>query len=263
MSNKQICRARCAHIQKLYRIKRKNTANTILQGHWREAYRGINHGVENVERYWADIYVTPTNGECQMAPPCRENRNWKVLAPITAEDVKEALNTMGNTTPGMDRLTAKEVSRWHLPSIASMFNLFLAAEILPETLASARVTLLPKMECPNSPSDFRPIAIASVLACALHKVISRRMREEFALQYAFLQRDGCLEASSLLHAILRKTQDEIRPLAATFLNLAKAFDTISHQAILNAAEKAGTPPPLLRYLNHLQYTPTQMYTLDL
>lgn len=132
-------------------------------------------------------------------------------------------------------------------------NIILATESLPASLSCARVAFLPKAECPEDPSNFRPIAISSVLACALHKVFSRRMREGFQsspLQYAFLQRDSCLEASSLLHALLRCTHDETRPLAVAFLDLTKAFDAISHQAILAAAEKAGTPPPLLKYLEH-------------
>ncbi len=80
------------------------------------------------------------------------------------------------------------------------------------------------------------------------------MREQFEFspfQYAFLQRDGCLEASALLHAVLRHSHEETKPLAAAFLDISKAFDSVSHQAILRAGEKAGTPPPLLRYLSQL------------
>ncbi len=65
------------------------------------------------------------------------------------------------------------------------------------------------------------------------------------------RRYGCLEASALLHAVLRHSHEETKPLAAAFLDISKAFDSVSHQAILRAGEKAGTPPPLLRYLSQL------------
>lgn len=58
-------------------------------------------------------------------------------------------------------------------------------------------------------------------------------------QHAFLKRDGCLEASSSLHAILRKVPDETRPIFMLFLDLAKAFNTMSHDA-LGCSKKGGS-----------------------
>lgn len=105
--------------------------------------------------------------------------NWSVVSPVTAEEIKVALHTMGKTSAGMDRWSAQEVLSWHLPSVAGLMNIILATERLPASLSCARVASLPKVECPEDPSNFRPIAISSVLACALHKVLSRRMREGF------------------------------------------------------------------------------------
>lgn len=65
------------------------------------------------------------------------------------------------------------------------------------------------------------------------------------LHHAFLQRDRCLEASLLLHAILRKVHDETRPIFMLFLDLAKTFNTVSHEAILDAARRVGALPPLI------------------
>ncbi len=161
---------------------------------------------------------------------------------------------MKRTSVGMDKLSSQELLTWHLPSLAGLMNMILATERLPSHLATARVTFLPKVESTVDPGDYRPIAISSVLARTLHKILSRRMRDHFKfspLEYAFLQRDGCLEASALLHAVLRRSHEEVKPMAAAFLDISKAFDSVSHNAILTAGRKAGTPPPLLRYLNQL------------
>ncbi len=163
---------------------------------------------------------------------------------------------MKRTSVGMDKLSSQELLTWHLPSLAGLMNMILATERLPSHLATGRVTFLPKVESPVEPGDYRPIAISSVLARTLHKILSRRMRDHFKtifspLQYAFLQRDGCLEASALLHAVLRRSHEEVKPMAAAFLDISKAFDSVSHNAILTAGRKAGTPPSLLRYLSHL------------
>ncbi len=55
----------------------------------------------------------------------------------------------------------------------------------------------------------------------------------------------------MLHAVLQHSHEETKPLVATFLDMSKGFDSVSHHAILRAGEKAGTPPPLLRYLSQL------------
>lgn len=70
-------------------------------------------------------------------------------------------------------------------------------------------------------------------------------------QYAFLEKDGCLEASTLLHTILRKAHGEMLPMSLLFLDVAKAFDTISHDILIKVAGAARLPPPLICYLKHL------------
>ncbi len=47
-SNKQVRRARYAHVQKLYKLKRKDAAHSVLEGRWREAYRGMDREVKGV-----------------------------------------------------------------------------------------------------------------------------------------------------------------------------------------------------------------------
>ncbi len=255
-SNKEIRRARFAHTQRLYKLKRKDAAHSILEGSWREAYRGLDRVVEGVEEYWAKVFETntPEIEPLESSPQSNGQIKWELIAPITAEEIRLALSTMKRTSVGMDKLLTQELLTWHLPSLASLMNMILATERLPSHLATARVTFLPKVESPVDPGDYRPIAISSVLARTLHKIILRRMRDQFKfspLQYAFLQRDGCLEASALLHAVLRRSHEEVKPMAAAFLDISKAFDSVSHNAILTAGRKAGTPPPLLRYLSQL------------
>ena len=68
---------------------------------------------------------------------------------------------------------------------------------------------------------------------------------------AFQQRDGCTEASSELHCVLRNPHSSVKSLAAAFIDVAKAFDTVSHHTILRLARRQGLPPPLLNYLCNL------------
>lgn len=108
-------------------------------------------------------------------------------------------------------------------------------EELPDVLKSVTVVFIPKTNNPTHLGDYRPMLIKSAITRVFHKIIARRLCKNLKfspLQYAFLEKDGCLEASSLLHAIMRRTHDNIVPVAMAFLDLTKAFDTISHDAIL-------------------------------
>lgn len=58
-------------------------------------------------------------------------------------------------------------------------------------------------------------------------------------------------SSVMLHMLLRQAHKENKPMAAAFLDLAKAFDMVSHSAILVAAKRAGMPAPLINYLTRM------------
>ncbi|MGL5226265.1 MAG: RNA-directed DNA polymerase [Aeromonas sp.] len=244
-------RKQYAAIQRLLNTNRKDAAAAVLDGSWREAWRDTARGPEGLVDFWSGVIG-------QSGPPAKtpgttsDGEHWALLDPISVEELRGALRSLTNKAVGMDKVTATNLLSWHLPSLASLLNLILVTESLPAPMARARITLIPKIPTPTNPNDYRPLAISSILTRALHKVIARRMRDQLEFspsQYAFLQRDGCLEASMVLHAALRNAHDYHRPLAMALLDLSKAFDTVTHEVLGEAAMKAGLPTPLLRYVN--------------
>ncbi|CAH8521965.1 unnamed protein product [Dicrocoelium dendriticum] len=76
-------------------------------------------------------------------------------------------------------------------------------------------------------------------------------------EVALQQRDGCLEASYVLQCILRRNQSDCLNAAMAFLDVAKAFDTVSCDTIIRAAAAHGAAPELQRYLRVL-YTSSRL-----
>lgn len=105
-SSKEVRRARYAHTQRLYKLKRKDAAHSILEGRWREAYRGLDRVVDGVEDYWAKVFETSTTGteHSEASPQSIGLIKWEVISPITAEEIRLALSTMRRTSVGMDKL---------------------------------------------------------------------------------------------------------------------------------------------------------------
>lgn len=93
----------------------------------------------------------PSDGEEEVEIGSGEAK-WAVVAPIVAEEVMAALRGLRKSAVGVDKITAKNLLTWHQPSLASLLNILMAVEFLPSTLARARVTLIPKIDVPKTPS---------------------------------------------------------------------------------------------------------------
>lgn len=250
---REIRRANYAAIQKLYKNRKRDAAQTVFSGRWRNAYRGHAPLPAQMDEYWAKVFESPSAID-NVKPEVPSEVLWSVMGKIATSEVTAALKGMRNSAPGLDRISAEELLTWHQPSLAAYYNLMLVAGGPPEHLACSRVTFLPKTDNPQAPGDYRPISIASTILRALHKILAWRLRDTLHLspfQHGFLKRDGCLEATALLHAILRKVHNSRKSCAMLFLDVAKAFDTVSHQTLFRVASAMGLPPPLVNYLRHL------------
>ncbi|KER23446.1 hypothetical protein T265_08668 [Opisthorchis viverrini] len=73
---------------------------------------------------------------------------------------------------------------------------------------------------------------------------SRRLQLP-SLQFAFLHQDGFLKAISLLHALFRHSSATSFNLCLVFVDISKAFDSLSHDIIIRSAEIFGASSGLV------------------
>lgn len=80
-------------------MNRKDAAHSILEGRWREAYRGLDREVNGVEEYWAKVFMTNTDESepWESSPQTNGKIKWELIAPIDAEEIRMALCTMKRT----------------------------------------------------------------------------------------------------------------------------------------------------------------------
>ena len=174
-----------------------------------------------------------------------------MIAPIAADEVAQSIRDMQGSSPGLDRITPAELRKRDPRLLSGYFNILLATSYLPAHLNAARITFVPKVPSPLEPTDFRPITVTSCIVRCLHKIIAKRWVEHFPhnrLQFGFLKRDGCFEATALLHAVLRHVHTDHKNLALASIDISKAFDCVSHESLLRSAISFGAPPPLVEYL---------------
>lgn len=176
-----------------------------------------------------------------------------ILFLITAQDIKNAFPPL-NSAPGPDGFTSRKLRAVPMPILRVLLNLLNLTRKVPVCLQGARTVFLPKKPEASAYSDFRPITMASVLMRLYHKILAHRLMESVDFDFrqrAFIPVDGCGENISILSAVLDEAKTRFRPLYLASVDLAKAFDRVSTEAILRGARLAGLSEGFLGYLEHL------------
>ena len=96
--------------------------------------------------------------------------------------------------------------------------------------------------------------MSDMVARCFHRILAKRMEIFLPFnirQKAFREGDSKAESVWFLQQLIQKHEDQLSPLTIAFVNVKKAFDSVSHQSIIMAAKRLGAPPPLLSYLAEL------------
>lgn len=201
--------------------------------------------------YWESIMTDARGGRPLGAR--QDDVIPSLWSPVSPDEVRGSLPGR-NTAPGPDGLSARVLHCTHVGVLCRIYNLILWCRRLPVHLRSARTVLVPKISEPVDPADYRPISVSSALVRGLHKVLARRMGRVIRLderQRAFRATDGCADNVFLLDLVLRYHHERHRPLHVASVDVAKAFDTVSHDAILETLRSRGCPVPMLEYVEAL------------
>lgn len=102
----------------------------------------------------------------------------------------------------------------------------------------------------ETPAD-RPISVSSVLTRTFHKILGTRLSRLVNLderQKAFLPLDGCAENIFKLDLFLRYHRRKFKPLHLASVDVAKAFDSVSHNTLRDTLISMGVPEPMLEYI---------------
>lgn len=199
--------------------------------------------------FWKGVMTSHSD----TVPEREESRNVEtsLWVPIEIGEVKKAFPA-NNTSPGPDGLTAQNLKSVPPAILMRILNIFMWCENIPEYLHESRTTLIPKKPEAEQPADFRPITVSSVLVRLYHKILANRMMKTIKIdtkQRAFRESDGCAENIFLLDITLRYHHKYHRPLFLASMDIAKAFDSVSHETIVQTLQIMGVPPPMIKYVH--------------
>nr|BAX24488.1 reverse transcriptase [Grammistes sexlineatus] len=250
-------RAKYREVQSLYNRNKKKAASLILDG---RANLACPIKPNIVYRAFCNIWGV---GDCFSSLgqfgslPQADNTPFCMW--VTPEEVMAILKrSKKDSAPGPDGISKCRLLRWDKDGkqLANLFNAIIYCGKLPACLKGSRTTLIPKSIDPDKLKkidQWRPITIGSQILRTFSGILAQRLNEAcrvHARQKGFIDSPGCSENLSTLEGLLRLSKRDRKPLAVVFIDFAKAFDTVSHQHILEVLRMRGLDEHIVGLIKH-------------
>lgn len=179
----------------------------------------------------------------------KHNEKSIFLYPINTGEVTNAITELKDKSGGVDNINTKIIKtiihQLQKP-LEHIFNQCIINSVWPDALKKAEVIPLHKSGKQNNTSNYRPISLISNIAKVFEKIIHKRIYS-FAIkhkifadnQYGFLKNRSTKDAFVKLTSKIYNNLDNSKPTIATFLDLAKAFDTVNHEILIKKLQIYG------------------------
>lgn len=201
-----------------------------------------------------DNGVVPRNLSCPT-------ESSAYLPRMSEEDLRIILFSFDSKkSPGYDGIRISDLRRnFHVLQEVLLFiiNGFLLTGTIPEELKTAVVKPLHKGGARNVIENYRPISILPVLMLVLEKHLLKAMNgflEKFNIlsitQHGFVTGRGTQSLLEDLSDLLYDTFENNQFACALFLDVRKAFDTLSHKVLLGKIFDAGFRGPFFALLKN-------------
>uniref|UniRef100_A0A3B3V1B0 Reverse transcriptase domain-containing protein n=1 Tax=Poecilia latipinna TaxID=48699 RepID=A0A3B3V1B0_9TELE len=225
-------------IQYLYMNNMAAAASLILDG--KEA-ASCNIPLKRIEKTYSELWEKEDRyGELGVFGTLPEADNEPLLMAITPNEVLAALRgSKGKSAPGPDGLRKSHLLRWDKDGklLACLYNTILYNSKLPKLLKCSRTTLVPKSSDQAELKvidNWRPITLSSSILRLFSKILCDRLGEACPThpsQKGFTRGDGCSTNLMVLDGVIRRAVRHKETLAVVFIDLARAFDSVSHKHI--------------------------------
>ncbi|CAG9106505.1 unnamed protein product [Plutella xylostella] len=178
------------------------------------------------------------------------NRDSFYLSPTDPHEIGRHIRGLKTSSaPGLDGFNTrliKEISQSVVTPLSRIFNLSIETGVFPTCWKLAAVVPIHKGGNKKEPSNYRPISLLSIFSKLLEKIVNKRLvnflESNFLLspnQFGFRQGKSTEDAIQRLVSGVSSALDKGDACIGVFLDLAKAFDTVSPLILLKKLESLG------------------------
>ena len=248
LSNRAKRRRLYGIVQKLYRKNRSECAKRVLNGDWAKEQKETT--LEEQDSFWRPLFEGESKPD--EREPVQVSRTLNAMSrPVSEREYSEVFASTKNSSPGFDQVDRRVLSRVDHSTVTAHMNFWLLVHRPPSAFKMGVTVPIPKSADSAGPEEYRPITMSTVLCRIFHRVLAQRAERMLPLgprQKAFRKGDGLADNVWLLQSLIYDCRAQALSLCITFVDVQKAFDTVSHASILKAAARLGFPPLLVEYI---------------
>jgi len=220
--------------------------DNVITGH-KSVANEINEYFTNIGTSITNNVKTCYNSPLPMLSYCDKSI---FLTPITQNEIIKYIKELNNSdTTGPDNISSKIIKEFHIFLIEPLIhivNLIFKTGIVPDNFKSSIIIPLHKSGCRETCGNYRPISLTNNLSKIFEKCLKSRLVnfiEKNKLlsdnQFGFRQNSNTEKAILNLTDTIMSNFDQGLKTMCIFLDLQKAFDTVSHDRLLFKLEKLG------------------------
>jgi hypothetical protein len=216
-------------------------------------------GNENIGRLWRDHYDQIFNCLNTVRDKPVYDCNSESIESISPMDIEKAICSLQNNKAcGLDNISAEHLkysSRRIVVLLSMCFSSLLLHGFMPTDMIS--VVLIPLIKDKSakitSLSNYRPIALASIMSKIIESVILDRIQDYIYTnpnQYGFKPNLGTEMPIYLIKEIIDRYRSLNGNVFVCFLDASKAFDRVNHDLLFSKLLRRGVPCYLVRFLDY-------------
>lgn len=186
----------------------------------------------------------------QSHEDCQKNPKTIFMAPVVEKEIYSIIGQLKtNSAPGQDGIQVhilKQIPQFISIPLTHIINQCFNTGRFPNILKQSMVIPIFKEGDKRLVQNYRPITITSQLSKIIEKAIKNRLTKFLednkiisSSQYGFREKMNTQDAIYSLMSKVYLAQDSNLKSLALFLDLRKAFDTISHDLLIKKLEKCG------------------------
>ena len=208
--------------------------------------------------------VVPTSREPSdyIPPPNTPLPNLRLdnISQHQIVDIISAMDSKSSTDAnGISAKILKTIKYQISEPLSHLFSLSISTGVFPSKLKTSKTIPIFKAGDHTSCDNYRPISLLSSLSKILEKIVANSLVNHLEInnllydnQYGFLRGRSTLHNITKLTTKISQDLNEKKFVIGIFLDLKKAFDTVSHDILLSKLKKLGiTGTPLKWFTSYL------------
>jgi hypothetical protein len=177
-----------------------------------------------------------------------EELSQQLEVPFTNKEIEDIDKDLPNDkSPGPDGFNNEFIKNYWSIIVADMKLLvqdFYDDKIYLESINSSFITLIPKMDHPLKPSDFRPISLLNSVLKIITKLLANRLQKIILKivhknQYGFLKDRSIQDCLGWYFEYLFQCHKSKREIMVSKLDFEKSFEMIDHSMIIEILRSKG------------------------